>query len=190
MDFAAKWVSSLACRHGLSLPTACPKDIQLETLHYGFGHFQDDVAASPHDLCCDIHQLTANRVGVTGNRQNVLEVVFLEGLKQEEGDHHYVVVGLVGSIPLERQLLRPELLQSAMRQFVGTALMVVKDQFFIAEPLRTGSEIRQDDVVGSGKVQQSLPVFVFRTRVERDRKSTRLNSSHANISYAVFCLKK
>src|SRR3712207_7674237 len=27
-------------------------------------------------------------------------------------------------------------------------------------------------------------------RNERDRKSTRLNSSHANISYAVFCLKK
>src|SRR3712207_7216094 len=26
--------------------------------------------------------------------------------------------------------------------------------------------------------------------IERDRKSTRLNSSHANISYAVFCLKK
>src|SRR3712207_8067039 len=29
--------------------------------------------------------------------------------------------------------------------------------------------------------------FVTRSR---DRKSTRLNSSHANISYAVFCLKK
>src|SRR5258707_7865199 len=27
-------------------------------------------------------------------------------------------------------------------------------------------------------------------RADRDRKSTRLNSSHANISYAVFCLKK
>src|SRR3712207_8933711 len=26
--------------------------------------------------------------------------------------------------------------------------------------------------------------------VNEDRKSTRLNSSHANISYAVFCLKK
>src|SRR3712207_7499833 len=26
--------------------------------------------------------------------------------------------------------------------------------------------------------------------VKQDRKSTRLNSSHANISYAVFCLKK
>src|SRR5215203_6396270 len=29
-----------------------------------------------------------------------------------------------------------------------------------------------------------------RVGVEEDRKSTRLNSSHANISYAVFCLKK
>src|SRR3712207_8067533 len=28
------------------------------------------------------------------------------------------------------------------------------------------------------------------TRWMEDRKSTRLNSSHANISYAVFCLKK
>src|SRR3712207_8553374 len=28
------------------------------------------------------------------------------------------------------------------------------------------------------------------TRLPEDRKSTRLNSSHANISYAVFCLKK
>src|SRR3712207_7129175 len=28
------------------------------------------------------------------------------------------------------------------------------------------------------------------TAYKQDRKSTRLNSSHANISYAVFCLKK
>src|SRR3712207_7947191 len=37
--------------------------------------------------------------------------------------------------------------------------------------------------------------FPFRKQYEynvklKDRKSTRLNSSHANISYAVFCLKK
>src|SRR2546430_7343828 len=30
----------------------------------------------------------------------------------------------------------------------------------------------------------------LRTRFEEDRKSTRLNSSHSQISYAVFCLKK
>src|SRR3712207_7075639 len=32
--------------------------------------------------------------------------------------------------------------------------------------------------------------FLTRLRAEQDRKSTRLNSSHANISYAVLCLKK
>src|SRR5258707_7726857 len=31
---------------------------------------------------------------------------------------------------------------------------------------------------------------VFHQKEALDRKSTRLNSSHANISYAVFCLKK
>src|SRR3712207_8116786 len=33
------------------------------------------------------------------------------------------------------------------------------------------------------------PVAIL-VRAAGDRKSTRLNSSHANISYAVFCLKK
>src|SRR3712207_7752954 len=31
---------------------------------------------------------------------------------------------------------------------------------------------------------------VLQALAQQDRKSTRLNSSHANISYAVFCLKK
>src|SRR3712207_7179228 len=35
-----------------------------------------------------------------------------------------------------------------------------------------------------------LPSRFQRGRERADRKSTRLNSSHANISYAVFCLKK
>src|SRR3712207_8435952 len=39
-----------------------------------------------------------------------------------------------------------------------------------------------------GKIEH-FAAFAFRAR-KRDRKSTRLNSSHANISYAVFCLKK
>src|SRR3712207_7850401 len=34
------------------------------------------------------------------------------------------------------------------------------------------------------------PPFSIRCASCSDRKSTRLNSSHANISYAVFCLKK
>src|SRR3712207_7993675 len=43
----------------------------------------------------------------------------------------------------------------------------------------TGSGLRG---TGSGEGRAADP--------SRDRKSTRLNSSHANISYAVFCLKK
>src|SRR5947209_12279941 len=34
------------------------------------------------------------------------------------------------------------------------------------------------------------PALRRRATASTDRKSTRLNSSHANISYAVFCLKK
>src|SRR3712207_8550658 len=41
----------------------------------------------------------------------------------------------------------------------------------------------------SGLLRRSSPHADTRS-VARDRKSTRLNSSHANISYAVFCLKK
>src|SRR3712207_7433841 len=41
--------------------------------------------------------------------------------------------------------------------------------------------------------QRAAPVAAARHAPQaglQDRKSTRLNSSHANISYAVFCLKK
>src|SRR2546427_11688931 len=38
-----------------------------------------------------------------------------------------------------------------------------------------------------GNVRVRKPLSVWRSR---DRKSTRLNSSHSQISYAVFCLKK
>src|SRR3712207_7222676 len=61
------------------------------------------------------------------------------------------------------------------------------------------------DVVGfSSTYQQNAASFALARRLKQrypaivtvfgganlDRKSTRLNSSHANISYAVFCLKK
>src|SRR3712207_8473339 len=41
-------------------------------------------------------------------------------------------------------------------------------------------------------VQALFPIIQggIHADLRRDRKSTRLNSSHANISYAVFCLKK
>src|SRR3712207_7637253 len=44
------------------------------------------------------------------------------------------------------------------------------------------------DVSMQGKHLRFSPLALPDSR--QDRKSTRLNSSHANISYAVFCLKK
>src|SRR5690554_7730156 len=47
------------------------------------------------------------------------------------------------------------------------------------------------DLTESAHVQRELMLCkVKATGAQRDRKSTRLNSSHVRISYAVFCLKK
>src|SRR3712207_8189226 len=47
-------------------------------------------------------------------------------------------------------------------------------------------------VAGRGLVEAARAARNTQDSIQRkrDRKSTRLNSSHANISYAVFCLKK
>src|SRR5688572_32265825 len=46
-------------------------------------------------------------------------------------------------------------------------------------------------VVGAQRVDSAVEAFVGGGEFfEEDRKSTRLNSSHSQISYAVFCLKK
>src|SRR5437773_8270225 len=52
---------------------------------------------------------------------------------------------------------------------------------------RTRTEIAQLDVLNAGHRQADGTEYRI---VHRDRKSTRLNSSHITISYAVFCLKK
>src|SRR2546422_7456956 len=55
------------------------------------------------------------------------------------------------------------------------------------------AEIEDDGVVGLG-VPEEVPLLAVAGAIDRvpgaDRKSTRLNSSHGYISYAVFCLKK
>src|SRR4051794_41456775 len=45
-------------------------------------------------------------------------------------------------------------------------------------------------LTGRGRAGGATGLPVRRGRRARDRKSTRLNSSHPSISYAVFCLKK
>src|SRR2546430_6334831 len=47
-----------------------------------------------------------------------------------------------------------------------------------------------DCIVLTGALHESSAAQLLRIAHDRDRKSTRLNSSHSQISYAVFCLKK
>src|SRR5690348_17471335 len=60
----------------------------------------------------------------------------------------------------------------------------------------TGGSLTSDGLLNAG-ADTKLPVGDFLLHLEfrtpympKDRKSTRLNSSHPSISYAVFCLKK
>src|SRR5256885_16713264 len=55
------------------------------------------------------------------------------------------------------------------------------------EKLRHGQPVLR---VSLHAQRQCFETLDEQERIERDRKSTRLNSSHLVISYAVFCLKK
>src|SRR3712207_6956201 len=70
------------------------------------------------------------------------------------------------------------------RLFVFAAsLPLLASLLLIPVTTTTTTSIAQDDEV----VRVNTELVVLNVT---DRKSTRLNSSHANISYAVFCLKK
>src|SRR2546426_7912602 len=62
----------------------------------------------------------------------------------------------------------------------------VRDQAQLVEHLADRGLVRRDPVIAGQR--QIRPAAGRRT--VQDRKSTRLNSSHLVISYAVFCLKK
>src|SRR5689334_23930080 len=61
--------------------------------------------------------------------------------------------------------------------------------FFQADPDRGHGEERLRRLAGLGQ-RHGRERDVTGHEPLRDRKSTRLNSSHSSISYAVFCLKK
>src|SRR3712207_8532026 len=64
----------------------------------------------------------------------------------------------------------------------------VVDGYF-ALPRGPGLGVELNEEVIKAHPKQDVHFNLFAEGWEKDRKSTRLNSSHANISYAVFCLK-
>src|SRR3712207_7841372 len=77
------------------------------------------------------------------------------------------------------------LFRSVLDRRAGGHAGVGHDDVHAAEAVDGGGERRGHRLLAGDVAAHGQPGVA-----ERDRKSTRLNSSHANISYAVFCLKK
>src|SRR5438874_9196327 len=91
--------------------------------------------------------------------------------------HHLRVAGL----SLSAQLVHAA---AALVEEVGGAPETLCQD---VAPIVVGEAVRDDQVALAADLDEVREVVVVRVR---DRKSTRLNSSHVEISYAVFCLKK
>src|SRR2546430_10309480 len=67
----------------------------------------------------------------------------------------------------------------------------VLEEIRLLTNLETSTEkLLQIVLSGQPELEEKLNLPQLRQLRQRDRKSTRLNSSHSQISYAVFCLKK
>src|SRR3712207_7415636 len=80
--------------------------------------------------------------------------------------------------------LQPSVDQLDVVETVESWLAKELTRSHVHDRLRTGAPL--DDATWPRAAELGL----FSLGLPEDRKSTRLNSSHANISYAVFCLKK
>src|SRR5690625_6238785 len=74
-----------------------------------------------------------------------------------------------------------------LKQFdLTTAQFDVLNQVSVYEPI-SQRDLAEKVTVSQGGISRMVRQLLFQLK---DRKSTRLNSSHVAISYAVFCLKK
>src|SRR3712207_6334284 len=102
----------------------------------------------------------------------------------------------VDKVKMEFKCLRKEVLQKILNEFSYSSF---SDEYYQSNKIcKCKHNFRID--CGNGVVYVGVePNWNFNSQYNKsivleynpkDRKSTRLNSSHANISYAVFCLKK
>src|SRR3712207_8287496 len=112
--------------------------------------------------------------------QRQVSVVGAQGRLLDLHQELDVVAGLLQLVEQQLQrLLRLERGEHPAQLDDDGELVGRHEDLLLARARRVDVDGREDPLVRQAAVQLDL-----------DRKSTRLNSSHANISYAVFCLKK
>src|SRR5207248_7711536 len=95
------------------------------------------------------------------------------------------IVPLMSRFLLRGRVLTPERdLPLATVLVVDNMIDIVSEG--VVEPEAENSSIEAGDIIVPGFIDLQVNGFAG----SEDRKSTRLNSSHRTISYAVFCLKK
>src|SRR5256885_8537248 len=73
----------------------------------------------------------------------------------------------------------------------GFVLDIANPQEKRAREIADGLQVALKNLQGlEGERERTMAAVEFLSKLRTDRKSTRLNSSHLVISYAVFCLKK
>src|SRR3712207_6942051 len=125
-------------------------------------------AVDPENAQSAVVQLRmgAGELDVSGGADALMEANFAYNVSEWEPEGSYAVSGETGELSVEQ----------------GSD-----------EGVRVGGDARNEwEVRFNDEVPTDLHVEMGagESDLDLDRKSTRLNSSHANISYAVFCLKK
>jgi hypothetical protein len=150
--------------------TPGPESSQAQRGHHRMRDFQDDLPACPHHLGCDVDHHASDGGGITGHRYHLAQHIFLEGLREKEGDQHTVVEGGIGRKPFEGECLTAKIFQPAMREFVGSSAMVAGDERRGLGPVSAvidgcvgqhrgiHPQVGQDNRVRTGKVQQALSI--------------------------------
>src|SRR2546430_4128168 len=127
---------------------------------------------------------------VTPFRNGEIDVSAFENLIEKQ-----IAAGITGIVAIGTTGESPTLSHEEREQLIGLAVATANKRCLVLAG--TGSNATQHAVADTKKAEKLgadgallVAPYYNKPSQEGDRKSTRLNSSHSQISYAVFCLKK